>query len=156
VCPEKFSTLKKSSDNPLITNQSGVLAARQHDLPVYKENGAGGYIEFRAYDPERGKMRRKTIKLNRIKGLTNRRTYARQVIKRLTEQLNHGWNPWIAKDVGDLFEFEEAVKRYEAHIEKMLASGYFRKETYDGYKSYVKIMREYISKNASDLLCLPV
>lgn len=25
-------------------------------------------------------------------------------------------------------------------------SGYLRKETYDGYKSYVKIMREYISK----------
>lgn len=91
-------------------------------------------------------MRRKTIKLNRIKGLTNRRTYARGVIKRLTDQLNRGWNPWIAKDVSELVEFEEAVKRYEAHIEKMLASGYFRKETYDGYKSYVKIMREYISK----------
>lgn len=146
MCPENSSTLRKSSDNPNLTNSSGVYAALQYDLPVYKENGAGGYIEFRAYDPERGKMRRKTIKLNRIKGLTNRRTYARKVIKRLIDQLNHGWNPWIAKDVGDLLEFEEAVKRYEAHIEKMLSNGYFRKETYDGYKSYVKIMREFISK----------
>lgn len=146
MCSEKISTLKKSSDNPHITNQSGVLAARHHDIPTYKENGAGAYIEFRAYDPEQGKMRRKTIKLNRIKGIINRRTYARQVIKRLIEQLNNGWNPWIAKDVGDLIVFEEAIERYEAHIEKMLASGYFRKETYDGYKSYVKIMREYISK----------
>lgn len=146
MCPKNSSTFRKSSDKPHLTNQSGVQAVRQYDIPVYKENGAGGYIEFRAYDPERGKMRRKTIKLNRIKGLTNRRTYAKGVIKRLIEQLNHGWNPWIAKDVGDLLEFEEAVKRYEAYIEKMLASGYFRKETYDGYKSYVKIMREYISK----------
>lgn len=146
MCPEKFPTLRKSSDNPHLTNQSGIHAARQYDLPAYKENGAGGYIEFRAYDPEQGKMRRKTIKLNRIKGLTNRRTYARQVIKRLTDQLNRGWNPWIAKDVSDLVVFEEAVNRYEVHIEKMLESGYFRKETYDGYKSYVKIMREYISK----------
>lgn len=146
MCPENFSTPKKSGNNPNLTNQSGVQAARQFDLPTYKENGAGGYIEFRAYDPEQGKMRRKTIKLNRIKGISNRRTYARRVIKRLTEQLNNGWNPWIAKDAGDLIVFEEAIKRYEAHIEKMLASGYYRKETYDGYKSYVKILREYISK----------
>lgn len=90
MCPENSSTPKKSGDNPNLTNQSGVLSARQFDLPTLKENGAGCYIEFRAYDPEKGKMRRKTIKLNRIKGLTNRRTYARRVIKRLTEQLNHG------------------------------------------------------------------
>lgn len=146
MCPENYSTPKKSGNNQNLTNQSGVQAARQFDFPTYKENGAGAYIEFRAYDPERGKMRRKTVKLNRIKGITNRRTYARRVIKQLTEQLNHGWNPWIAGDVGELVVFEEAVKRYEAHIEKMLSSGYFRKETYDGYKSYVKIMREYISK----------
>ncbi len=147
MCTESSSTPKKSGENPNLTNQSGVQAARQYDLPVYKENGAGGYIEFRAYDPERGKMRRKTVKLNRIKGVTNRRTYARQVIKRLTEQLNKGWNPWIANDTGDLIVFEEAVKKYESHIEKMLTSGYYRKETYDGYKSYIKILREYISKH---------
>lgn len=146
MCPETFFTPKNTGDNPRLTNQSGIQAARQFDLPVYKENGAGSYIEFRAYDPEQGKMRRIRIKLNRIKGITNRRTYARGVIKRLTEQLNHGWNPWIAKDVTDLTVFEEAIKRYEAHIEKMLASGYFRKETYVGYKSYIKIMRQYISK----------
>lgn len=125
MCPENYSTPKKSGNNPSLTNQSGVQAARQFDLPTYKENGAGGYIEFRAYDPERGKMRRKTIKFNWIKGITNRRTYARRVIKQLIDQLNHGWNPWIANDVGDLVVFEEAVQRYEAHIEKMLASGYF-------------------------------
>lgn len=144
--PENFSTPKKTGHNPNLTNLSGVQSARQFDLPTLKENGAGSYIEFRAYDPERGKMRRKTVKLNRIKGITNRRTYARGVIKRLTEQLNHGWNPWIANDTSDLVVFEDTIKRYEAHIEKMLANGYFRKETYDGYKSYVKIMREFISK----------
>lgn len=144
--PKKPSTPINAGNSPLLTNQSGIQAARQFDIPTYRENGAGSYIEFNAYDPERGKMRRKTIKLNRIKGLTNRRTYARRVIKRLTEQLNRGWNPWIAKDVGELIVFEDAISRYESHIEKMLASGYFRKETYDGYKSYVKIMREFISK----------
>ncbi|WP_304475322.1 site-specific integrase [uncultured Duncaniella sp.] len=146
MCSKNFSSHKKSYNNPNITLHSGVQIACQFTLPTYRENEGCDYIEFYAYDPARGKMRRKRIKLNRIKGITNRRTYARGVMKRLTEQLNKGWNPWIVNDTSDLTVFEEAVSRYEAHIEKMLASGYFRKETYSGYKSYVKIMREYISK----------
>lgn len=146
MCPENSSTPKKSGNNPHLTTRSGVYAALQYDLPVYKENGAGAYIEFHAYDPERGKMRRKIIKLNRIKGVTNRRTYARRVIMRLIDQLNKGWNPWTINDTCDLFLFDEALTRYESHIDKMLASGYYRKETYAGYKSYIKILRAYISK----------
>ncbi len=146
MCQKNSSTPKISGEQPQFTTRSGVCAAILYDLPTYKENKVGGYIEFYAYDPEQGKMRRKRIKLNRIKGLTNRRTYARQVIKRLADQLNKGWNPWIAKDTSDLMTFEDAASRYEIHIEKMLSNGYFRKETYDGYKSYLKIMREYILK----------
>ena len=146
MCPKKFPALKNSGNESHLTTKSSIDSAWMYDLPVYKENGAGGYIEFRAYDPERGKLRRKTIKLNRIKGLTNRRTHAREMIKRLVNKLKKGWNPWIAKDTSDLMVFEDAVQRYEMHIEKMLAGGYFRKETYDGYKSNVKILREYIAK----------
>jgi len=142
--PKNFSTSNITGEQPHITTQSGVDLAKQYDIPTYRENGAGSYIEFRAFDPELGKMRRKTIKLNRIKGNKNRRAYARGVITRLNEQLKRGWNPWIARDATNLIVFEDAVQRFEAHIEKMLASGYFRKETYNGYKSYIKIMREYI------------
>ncbi|MDE6526054.1 MAG: site-specific integrase, partial [Muribaculaceae bacterium] len=125
---------------------SGVYSALQYTLPVCRETKNCTFIEFYAYDPEQGKMRRKRIKTNRIEGVIKRRQYIRDVIKRLSEQLSRGWNPWIAQDASNLFVFEEALCRYEAHIEKMLEGGYFRKETYDGYKSYVKIMREYISK----------
>jgi len=126
------------------STQSGVSSALQYTLPVYRETNGCSYVEFYAYDPEQGKMRRKRIKTNRIKSVTKRRQYVRDVIKRLCEQLNRGWNPWIAKDTTDLVVFEEVLQRYEAHIEKMLASCYFRKETYDGYKSNVKIMRHFI------------
>ncbi|WP_304685720.1 tyrosine-type recombinase/integrase [Muribaculum intestinale] len=68
------------------------------------------------------------------------------MIKRLTNQLNNGWNPWIAQDISELIVLEDAIRRYESHIEKMLVSGYFRKETYAGYKSNIKIMREFIKK----------
>lgn len=75
-----------------------------------------------------------------------RRQYAKDVISRLLDQLKHGWNPWIAPDTEELDVFEHAVERYENHLEKMISSGYFRKETYAGYKSYIKIMREFIRK----------
>lgn len=144
---------QKTTCPPNQGKQHGVASILQHDIPVLKENKAGCYIEFRAYDPELGKMRRKTIKLNRIKKATARRNHARKVINRLVERLNHGWNPWIAKDTSDLVTFEEALARYESHIEKMLAGGYFRKETYDGYKSNLKIMRAFIEKRQPCYYC---
>ena len=155
---KKMLTFPNSAPNgeagePKLTNQSGVDAARHYDLPVLRENGAGTYIEFRAYDPEKGKMRRKTIKLNRIKGKGKRKDYARDYIRRLTDQLKRGWNPWIAKDVSNLTTFAEAMDRYEAHIEKMNENGYFRKETYTGYKSYLKIMRVFIDKHHPIYYC---
>ncbi len=151
--PDKFFTPNISGEQTDFTHQSGIDSAKQFDLPVFRENGAGAYIEFRAFDPALGKMRRKTIKLNRIKGIKNRRDYARGVIKRLNDQLKHGWNPWIAKDVTNLITLEDAICRYEAHIEKMLSSGYFRKETYVGYKSYLKIMREFIITQRPTYYC---
>lgn len=153
MCPKNFSAPKNSGETPPLTRLSGVDAVRQYDQPIYKENGAGAYIEFRAYDPGIGNMRRKTIKLNKIKGSVNRRAYARELIKHLNEQLKRGWNPWIAQDASNLIPLEEAIVRYENHIEKMLANGYFRKETYDGYKSYVKIMREFIKKKRPTYYC---
>lgn len=125
---------------------SGLASAIQYTLPEYKESDSGCYITFNAFDPSVGRMRRKRIKINRVKGVVNRRKYARGLINRLKEKLEKGWNPWVNNDIGDLQTFEEAVGRYEAHIEKMLTSGYYRKETYNGYKSYLKMMRLYISK----------
>lgn len=150
MCPRKTATLKVREEKLPVTNRGGVDSALHHTIPVYRDNEAGSYIEFYAYDPARGKMCRKTIKLNRIKGKTNRRAYARDVIKRLTDQLNKGWNPWVAKDTSDLYLFEEALTRYENHVEKMLGSGYYRKETYAGYKSYLKMLRLYV-KNANPI-----
>lgn len=123
--------------------RSGIAETIQYSLPIYRETVNCSYIEFYAFDPELGDLRRKRIKLNRIKGVTKRRHYANDLIKRITEQLRKGWNPWIAKNVGNLYLFEEALTRYENHIEKMLSNGYFRKETYAGYKSYIKILRQY-------------
>lgn len=146
MCSSTNLTPEYGSTKVPRNRQSGVSSALQYTLPVYRETDGCSFIEFYAYDPEQGRMRRKRIKTNRIKGVVKRRQYVRDVIKRLCDQLSHGWNPWIISDTSDLYVFEEALSRYEAHIEKMLVSGYFRKETYNGYKSNITILREYIKK----------
>lgn len=78
------------------STMSGVSAALQYTPPVYRETQGCSFIEFYAYDPEMGNMRRKRIKTNRIKGVLKRRQYVRDLIKRICEQLHRGWNPWIA------------------------------------------------------------
>ena len=78
------------------STMSGVSAALQYTPPVYRETQGCSFSEFYAYDPVMGKMRRKRIKTNRIKGVLKRRQYVRDLIKRICEQLHRGWNPWIA------------------------------------------------------------
>jgi integrase len=146
MCPKKSLTPKENGVEPPRDEMSGVASAIQYTLPVYRETEGCNYIEFYAYDPSIGRLRRKRIKTNRIKGVAKRRQYVRDLKKRLTDQLSRGWNPWIAKDTSELYVFEEVLQRYEMHIVKMLESGYYRKETYNGYKSYLKILREYAIK----------
>lgn len=144
MCPNK-TTPRTPGYEPAFSAASGIDYAKGYTPPQLHETADSWYIEFYSYDPALGRMRRKRIKINRIKGTVAKRSYARQVIKRLSEQLAHGWNPWVAKDPSNLILFSDAVNRFSTHIEKMLASGYYRKETYDGYKSNLKIMGQFIT-----------
>lgn len=146
MCPNDSPTPEEIRVEPKRDEMSGIASAIQYTLPVYRETEGCNYIEFYAYDPEKGKLRRKRIKTNRIKGVGKRRQYVRDMMKRLADQLSRGWNPWIAGDTANLHVFSEACDRFATHIDKMLNSGYYRKETYNGYKSYLKILRHYASK----------
>ena len=116
---------------------------KQYTMPVLRE-GSVWYIEFYAFDPAVNKLRRKRIKINRIKSVSKRRTYARDVMRRIAQQLSEGWNPWMEQDCENLMTIEEVIDNYEAYIDKMFNSGNYRKLTYVGYKSYVKNLRQYI------------
>lgn len=116
---------------------------KQYTMPVLREGGTW-YIEFYAFDPAENKLRRKRIKINRIKNIKKRRAYARDVMKRISQQLSEGWNPWLEQDCSNLMTIQEVLNSYEAYIDKMYNSGNYRKLTYVGYKSYIKNLREYI------------
>lgn len=116
----------------------------QYTPPVLRELKEW-YIEFYVFDPARNALRRKRIKINRVKNLRARRQYAKDLINRISRKLSEGWNPWIDKDESSLFLLEEVFSRYEISIDKMFAIGSYRKDTYSGYKSYLKLFREYVN-----------
>lgn len=136
-------------------NQSdrAVLNLLHYDIPSLKINKSGAYVSFQAFDPVSGKMKRKRIKLNHIKGAKARKEYAKGLVNRLVDQLKKGWNPWICGDTENLKCFSDALKRYESFVDKMFADGIYRKETYVGYKSYIKILKEYSSNRNKIAFC---
>ena len=140
-------TSRKSFKSPVLPyKHSNTDYVKQFTLPVLRE-GTEWYIEFYCFDPAQGKLRRKKIKINRIKSIGKRRAYAREVMGRITTQLQRGWNPWIAQDIGDLHLFSDVCDSYERYIDKMYSSGNYRKETYVGYKSYLRNLLGYIDEH---------
>ncbi len=145
MCPDNFHAQKCKEQSNTIT-KNGVAKALAYTPPLYRTNKGGCYIEFYAYDPLIGRMRRKRIKVNHIDGKKNRKQYATECINRFANQLSEGWNPWTDSDPDNLQLFSDALDRYEEHILKNLTNGVFRKQTYDDYKSKLKIIRLYVEK----------
>ena len=107
--------------------------------------GSKWYVDFYAYDPANGKMRRKKYHLDNISKITERRNRANELIESLTKLLREGWSPWIDADNNRAYTIlEDALNKYEAYVNKM--SKY---HTRKNYLSRLSIMRKY---NASRLL----
>lgn len=104
------------------------------------------YISFNAYDPAEGRMKRKRIKLNAIEP-KQRKKYANDLIKRLTEKLIMGWNPWIEKENGTAYMlFRDCCEKYRQYIDKLLKDGTYRYETHKSLASYLKNMMDWNDK----------
>lgn len=116
---------------------------QSYTLPVYHSTRCGSYIDFYAFDPSTGKMRRKMIKLNFIHK-KNRRKYANDYIKRICHYLSNGWNPFVSNvDSRALFPFDEVCDSYLDYLTKMARDGSYREETFKSYSSYMKNLREF-------------
>ena len=94
-------------------------------------------IDFYAFDPVIGKMKRKKIKLNNIPA-GQRRKYAKDLMNRLAKKLSLGWNPWIEKENGAAYQtFDEVCKAYRRYIDKQLSDGSYRIESHKSLVSFL-------------------
>lgn len=97
-----------------------------------------------AYDPALRRMRRKKVKLNHIEKIGERRKYADALMKRLSQQLEKGWNPWVISEDGKAYKtFEDACQHYVKTTTKLFNDGFFREDTYVGYMSYLRNLQAY-------------
>lgn len=102
------------------------------------------YVALSAFDPTRGKMRIKKFMLNHIKGKRNQKMYGEALIKRLTEQLMQGWNPWVeVMQPMEYTAFDEVCEKYKEYLFKLLKERSMSEESVQSYMSRLKIFWEW-------------
>lgn len=110
------------------------------------------YVSLSAFDPSRGKMCLKKIMLGHIKGKRTQRVYGEALVKRLTEKLMQGWNPWIEiVQPLEYTSFDEACQRYEDYLMKLLGEHNMREESVTSYISRMRILKEWKEKEKINL-----
>lgn len=113
---------------------------------TYPKLHTGGcwFISFYAFDPARGGMHRKRIKINSVGTAAEKRRYAAQVCHRLSTKLEAGWNPWVESDADYSYKlFSDVLAHYRSYITKQLNDGVLRKSTVHGYMSSAGIMERW-------------
>ena len=118
-------------------------------FPVYEE-GKNPCVSFYAFDPVRGKMRRKRVMVGRIEKAGDRRAYAQRLIHQLAERLMRGWSPFSVREEVKLDcrkRFCECCDEYSEFIHRLRSVDEYRRQTLDSYKSYLKIFRKWCEGN---------
>lgn len=102
------------------------------------------YVSVTAFDPSRGEFRTKKLMLGRIKGKRAQREYGEALVRRLTEKLIRGWNPWV-EDMrpSEYSLFDDICDRYTEYVMKMLRGGSMREETAKSYLSRLNMLKRW-------------
>ena len=108
------------------------------------------YVSFYALNPLSGKLERKRIRCNHIKGKTERLKYARLLCTSINQQLYDGWNPFleeIAPEAGTVLN--TALDKFIAEKRKSV-----RPDTMRVYVSIVEIFRRWLqARGIADKPC---
>jgi len=112
-------------------------------LPTFHQ-ASECYVSFSAFNPAKGKMCTKKFMLGHIKGKRAQRTYGEALIRRLTEKLLDGWNPWIEiTQPLEYTKFDEACEKYKEYLLKLLKERGMREDTVASYHSYLRVLRKW-------------
>lgn len=121
--------------------------------PPRLHDGNDWYVDFYCYCPAQNKKRRKKIKLNFIDKIGDRRRYASNLIKKLHQKLEDGWNPWIeAENEKAYHTFADVCQRYRTYIAKLLKDDILREDTHRDYTSKLKNIEEWNTKRKTPIV----
>lgn len=142
-------TKKKLSLNETSFNIQEVIGWK----PPVLHQASECYVSFSAFDPNVGKMRMKKIMLDHIKGKRQQRMYGMELIKRLTQKLLEGWNPWIeASQPEEYAKFEEVSKKYETYLNRLVKEGGLKPCSRDNYLGKISFLSKWIKEKDIKLI----
>ena len=125
--------------NSVNCNQSG----KTWTTPVYHK-GKENYVDFYAFDPASGRMKRKKIMLDHIDNQRIRNSYARTLVEEITQKLIRGWNPWVEIKAGAQFTtWKDVCTLYRQYVVKLHNDSAFREETMRDYLSRLGILENW-------------
>ena len=98
------------------------------------------YIDFKAYDPESGTLKRKKYMVRKQARKSAMKSEAAEMLQRLSEKLRKGWTPWAdVKNIRGIILFDEMLDKYVSHITLSMRANSLR-----SYRSRVNVLREYM------------
>ncbi len=138
---EKFSAMDKKIFCPSASafSPNGITWTP----PVFHK-GRECYVDFYAFDPSVGRMRRKKVMLDHISNTRVRNAYARQLVEELVGKLVRGWNPWVELKCSAQFtQWTEVCALYKRYVVKLHNDSAFREETMRDYLSRLRILENW-------------
>ena len=97
--------------------------------------GKSWYIDFLAFDPAEGKMKRKKYTLDNIPTKTQRRVRAAELIASTLNLLRTGWSPWVDANAARSYTLlDVALDKYDKYLGRL-----DRVKTQQSYRSKVKL-----------------
>jgi integrase len=128
------------------------LAENLEEIKIYRParlcTGKEWFVEYYVYNPELKIMSRKKIKLNYIDKVSDRRSFANGLIRRLNSELEKGWNPFIAEENSKSYAMlTKVMDDFMKLNRKKFAEGDIREATILSYESYFNKLTEYILKH---------
>lgn len=120
--------------------------------PAEYHPGNCSYVAYYVKNPETGRLVRKRIKLNRVKGVRNRDRFASRLCAEVNQKLYEGWNPFLENDA--YFSGTSLKKGLEEFYEEK--SRQLRDDTLRGYRSYIKWLMGNLNKSQPEKLFLPI
>lgn len=109
------------------------------------------FVSFYAFDPAKGDLRRKRIKLNReLKGIEGKREqhrYVNEVCERIRDELRAGWNPWMEQSDSLVYvRWTDVCDRYKEYLAKQLSEHNMREESVTTYLSGLRMLMRWMAK----------
>jgi integrase len=112
-------------------------------IPARMHEGKTWFISFYVIDPGINKLKRIRTKINRVPTVKLRRQWGRQLVNEINIKLANGWNPILeAESSKSYHKLIDVMNTFIATKGKEL-----RYDSMKSYKSFIKILKEYILRN---------